>query len=172
MNTRPDRIAKAMEYLGVAQLNDAEQLRLAEKLIEDVFTRVCPMSDPQMCIAEGYMSSASHAVEQARLLVESWPHEHLPVDPDIDPENKRDPGPALCNTCGYALLEFGCSPSTCRRDETLAQVERSKDPRDLTEVMEISGQCRLTPQCIGSQFCPVHMEMYNRVASRTKMQPR
>lgn len=89
MNIKPSRIGAALDILGCAQLNDAEQLRLAEKLIENVFTKVCPMTDPQMCIAEGYLASASHAVEQARLLVESWPHDDLPFDPDLDSENRR-----------------------------------------------------------------------------------
>jgi hypothetical protein len=89
MNTRSQRIAKAREYLTMAQLNDAEQLLLAERLIDEVFARVCPMTDPQICIAEGYLASASHAVEQARLLVESWPHDSLPADPDLEPENVR-----------------------------------------------------------------------------------
>lgn len=172
MNTDPKRIGKAQDILAHAVLNDAEQLRLAEKLIEDVFSRVCPLTDPQMCTAEGYLASASHAVEQARLLVESWPHDSLPVDPDLEPENKRDPGPALCKTCGYALIEFGCSSRTCWRDETMADVERHKTPSNLTEVMEFAARCALTPACVGSQFCPVHLEMYNRVAAQTKMQPR
>lgn len=172
MNTRPDRIAWAIDFLGQARLNNAEQLRLAEKLIDGVFTLVGPMTDPQMCVAEGYLASASHAVEQARLLVETWPHDSLPVDQDLEPENKRDPGPALCKTCGYTLIEFGCSPSTCRRDEVLADVERRKTPSDLSEVMRLAARCALTPACHGSQLCPVHLEMYNRVAAQTKMQPR
>lgn len=89
MNTDPKRIGKAQDILAHAVLNDAEQLRLAEKLIEDVFSSVNPMTDPQMCIAEGYLASAAHAVEQARLLVESWPHDSLPFDPDLEPENRR-----------------------------------------------------------------------------------
>lgn len=89
MKTDPNRIGKAQDILAHAVLNDAEQLRLAERLIEDVFTRVNPMTDPQMCVAEGYLASASHAVEQARLLVESWPHDSLPIDPELEPENVR-----------------------------------------------------------------------------------
>lgn len=91
MNIRQTRIALAQERLLGVQLNDAEQLRLAEKLIEEVFARVGPLTDPQMCIAEGYLCSAAHAVDQAKQLVESWPHDNLPADPDLEPDNVRGP---------------------------------------------------------------------------------
>lgn len=90
MNLRPSKIGNALDALAQVQLNDAEQLRLAELLVQDVFTRCEPVSDMQLSTAEGYLASASHALEQARLLVESWPHDNLPVDPDYEPENRRD----------------------------------------------------------------------------------
>lgn len=89
MDTRPSKIGRAIEALSAVQLNDAEKIRLAEKLVDFVFARVCPMTDPQMCIAQGYLASASHALRQARELVETWPHDDLPFDPDLEPENKR-----------------------------------------------------------------------------------
>lgn len=132
------KIGTAIEVLVGVQLNDAEQLRLAEKLIENVFTRVCPLTDPQMCIAEGYLASGSHAVEQARQLVESWPHESLPADPDLEPENSRDAEVVpirradprdgfivrlrICNGEGRALVDIAGNPRAHLRYDDLQDI--------------------------------------------------
>lgn len=72
------KIGRARDALSPCQLNDAEQLLLCKRLLEGVFSSLEPLTDPQMCIAEGYLCSAVHSVDQAQQLVETWPHANLP----------------------------------------------------------------------------------------------
>lgn len=82
MTTDPRNVARALELLG--QLNDSEQLRIAERLLEFILARLGPMTDPALCIAEGYLSAALPSIEQARGMIEAWPDSELPADPDGD----------------------------------------------------------------------------------------
>lgn len=78
MNMNQFQIREARAALSDLRLNAAEQLYLAKRLMEDVFVRLEPLTHPQMCVAEGYLCAATHAVDQAQQLVETWPHADLP----------------------------------------------------------------------------------------------
>lgn len=66
MEMRNQKIQSASDVLAREQLNAAEKLRIAEKLVDDVLTDLGPCVDPVLCIAEGELRVATYAIESAR----------------------------------------------------------------------------------------------------------